>query len=463
MFAEAIALGAPTAEIARDRGLAYDMIGDPRRAQQDYALALRRGDDPEVRRRMALSLAISGQRDAALRMIDDQLRRHDRAAWRTQAFVLALTGDARRRRRHRASRMMPAGAAQAMAPFFARLAALSPAQKAMAVHFGHFPSDGRAIASTGVDTGADPGALALAQGEAPAAMPRPREPMTEARDPRRRPGAGARPREPGSVVRRPREEIAPPVRRPVEVAQAETRRFEPPAPEPREPPPKAEPRPEPPAPDSQASAAVPEPEPEPQAPPEPEPDPVEAPPPSAPAAETAAPAFAEAAPGFTLSPAGEQPRLPPAVAPAAAPATAESDRAAGLGDLASVLQRLPDPAVPPAPARAEPRRPPAAEQRPAPQRQAARAAGAARPSQPPLGAGRGRRQPGGAAGDFRAAARARRRPARRPRRLYDPAQPDQPAAGRAVRQQPRGAGLRQPARRTATSRHLPGQARRARR
>ena len=55
---------------------------------------------PEVERRLALSLAISGQREAALRVIDGQLRRHDRAAWRTQAFVLALTGDARRRRGH---------------------------------------------------------------------------------------------------------------------------------------------------------------------------------------------------------------------------------------------------------------------------------------------------------------------------------------------------------------------------
>ena len=93
LFAEAVQRGAPEAELAGDRGLAYDMVGDPRRAQQDYALALRHHNDPEVERRLALSLAISGQRDAALRVIDAQLRRRDRAAWRTQAFVLALTGD----------------------------------------------------------------------------------------------------------------------------------------------------------------------------------------------------------------------------------------------------------------------------------------------------------------------------------------------------------------------------------
>ncbi|HEY5713405.1 MAG TPA: SPOR domain-containing protein, partial [Allosphingosinicella sp.] len=94
LFAQAVQYGGSEADIAGDRGLAWDSIGDPRRAQQDYTLALRRRDDPEVRRRLALSLAISGQREAALRAIDAQLRANDRAAWRTQAFILALTGDA---------------------------------------------------------------------------------------------------------------------------------------------------------------------------------------------------------------------------------------------------------------------------------------------------------------------------------------------------------------------------------
>lgn len=194
LFAEAVALGAPEVEIAGDRGLAFDMVGDPRRAQQDYGLALRRRDDAELRRRMALSLAISGQREAALRMIDVQLRRNDRAAWRTQAFVLALTGDAAGATRT-AQGTMPAGAALAMAPFLARLAHLSPAQKAMAVHFGHFPSDGRAVAAARTDISADPGAVALAMGGTPpppAARPRPAEPVDAAA--RRRPAPGpARP------------------------------------------------------------------------------------------------------------------------------------------------------------------------------------------------------------------------------------------------------------------------------
>lgn len=150
LFAEAVSLGVSESEIAGERGLAWDTVGEPRRAQADYQLALRRRDDPEVRRRLALSLAISGDRAAALQAIDGQLRQQDRAAWRTQAFVLALTGDAAGADRTAASVMAPADA-RAIAPFLARLAALSPSQKALAVHFGHFPSDGR-VAYAQADT-----------------------------------------------------------------------------------------------------------------------------------------------------------------------------------------------------------------------------------------------------------------------------------------------------------------------
>jgi tetratricopeptide (TPR) repeat protein len=200
-FQQALALGAPVGEIAGDRGLAFDMLGDPRRAQQDYTLALRYRDDDEIRRRMALSLAISGEREAALRLIDPQLRRNERAGWRTQAFVLALTGDAGGATRT-AQGSMPPGAAQAMAPFLARLASLSPAQKAQAVHLGHFPSTGRSAAMANSNVAADPGALALAMGGAPSATRQ----VAAAEEPartgnRRRPGA----REAAAAARRRQE------------------------------------------------------------------------------------------------------------------------------------------------------------------------------------------------------------------------------------------------------------------
>ncbi|MGZ8349769.1 MAG: tetratricopeptide repeat protein, partial [Allosphingosinicella sp.] len=173
MFAEAVALGAPEAQIAGDRGLAFDLVGDPRRAQQDYTLALRGRDNAEIRRRLALSLAISGRRDAALQLIDPQLRANDRAGWRTQAFVLALTGDTTGAQRT-AQSVMPLGTAGAMTPFFARLAGLSPSQKAMAVHLGRFPNGGRSTAgAVPVDVSADPGAVTLAMGGAPPAPPAP--------------------------------------------------------------------------------------------------------------------------------------------------------------------------------------------------------------------------------------------------------------------------------------------------
>lgn len=137
LFDEALRLGIPVGEIAGYRGLAYDLLGDPARAQLDYRAALRRREDPEVRRRFALSLAISGQRDAALSAIDEQLRRQDRAAWRVRAFILALTGDAQGAYRL-VQAAMPSQAA-AMEPFLARLPSLSLADRALAVHFGHFP------------------------------------------------------------------------------------------------------------------------------------------------------------------------------------------------------------------------------------------------------------------------------------------------------------------------------------
>jgi Flp pilus assembly protein TadD len=145
LFTEAASLGVPEYEFAGDRGLVHDLAGDPRRAQADYSLALSRSENDEVRRRLALSLAISGERDKALATIDGQLRRQDRAAWRTRAFILALAGDTRGATQV-AQSTMPAQASD-LQPFFARLSALTPAQRAMAVHFGHFPEGAAAQAA----------------------------------------------------------------------------------------------------------------------------------------------------------------------------------------------------------------------------------------------------------------------------------------------------------------------------
>ncbi len=222
-FAEALQLGAPEVEIARDRGLAYDMAGDQRRAQQDYALVLRRGEDAETRRRLALSQAISGDGQAALRTLDPLLRRNDRPAYRTRAFVLALTGDANGATQA-VNAVMP-GQGNAMAPFLGRLAALGPAQKAMAVHFGRFPSDGRAIqtASTGLQPVPGASAPTVSAPARTASTNRRRtalaEPITD--DPRRRPGTTAPANTRTTTPSRP---AATTPSRPVQTAQAQPQR-----------------------------------------------------------------------------------------------------------------------------------------------------------------------------------------------------------------------------------------------
>lgn len=194
-FRDAADLGVPAAEFVRDRGLAHDIAGNPREAQRDYRLALQRNRDDETTRRLALSLAISGEREPALRLIEDQLLVRDRAAERTRALVLALIGDTAGATRA-AQAAMPGPQASALSPFLARLPTLSPAQRALAVHLGIFPGDGRTaapstyaandFANAVTDAGRpDPAQTLLARRQAP--------PETVAAAPRRGTAAEAAP------------------------------------------------------------------------------------------------------------------------------------------------------------------------------------------------------------------------------------------------------------------------------
>ena len=150
LFAEAVSLGVPEYALARDRGLAYDLRGDSKRAQRDYALATTslattRGADEELVRRHALSLGISGNRAAALDMLEPLLRKQDQGAWRARAFILAMTGDVSGANGVARQLMVPA-MANAMAPLLSRLAGLNAAERAHAVNFGTVPSDGTQLA-----------------------------------------------------------------------------------------------------------------------------------------------------------------------------------------------------------------------------------------------------------------------------------------------------------------------------
>ncbi|WP_157215973.1 SPOR domain-containing protein [Flavisphingomonas formosensis] len=140
LFDQAVSLGVPDASIAADRGLAWDLRGDPKRAQRDYALALSKGPNDETTRRMALSMAIGGDRTGAMTVLDPLLRKQDKAAWRARAFIYALTGDPQAAS-DTAKLLMPSNQAAAIAPFLSKIGTLKPAQKAMAVNFGQIPAD----------------------------------------------------------------------------------------------------------------------------------------------------------------------------------------------------------------------------------------------------------------------------------------------------------------------------------
>jgi Flp pilus assembly protein TadD len=143
-FERAQQLGATLATIGCDRGLAYDLLGQQAKAQADYRAALNGPDRDEARRRLALSLAISGDRSGALQTLSPLVAKRDPAAERARAFVLALAGDSNAALTA-INAAMPGNSGQ-VAPFLARLPALSAAQKAAAVNLGIFPNSGSAVA-----------------------------------------------------------------------------------------------------------------------------------------------------------------------------------------------------------------------------------------------------------------------------------------------------------------------------
>jgi Flp pilus assembly protein TadD len=139
-FKRAQQLGAPLATIGCDRGLAYDLLGRQAEAQNDYRAAFGGLDSDEARRRLALSLAISGNRADALAILAPLAAKGDVSTNRVRAFVLALTGDSN-------GAMVATDAAMpgswaSVSPFLQKLPGLSPGQKAAAVNLGIFPDSG---------------------------------------------------------------------------------------------------------------------------------------------------------------------------------------------------------------------------------------------------------------------------------------------------------------------------------
>ncbi len=138
LFAAAERSGPIPPEWLADRGLAYDLVGDNVSAQRYYNQALANGASDEVIRRLALSLAISGDRRASETVLAPVLQKRDRAGWRTRIFALAILGY-EEEAVTTAKSTMPPDMALEIAPYLRYMRQLTPAQQAAAANLGHFP------------------------------------------------------------------------------------------------------------------------------------------------------------------------------------------------------------------------------------------------------------------------------------------------------------------------------------
>ncbi len=138
LFERAEKAGANRAGIGGDRGLAYDLVGDPLAAQRYYRLALVSAPDDEVSRRLAISLAIAGQTREAEKVLLPLLREQDKAAWRARAFVLAIAGKTKNAIKITKT-LLPADLADSIKPYLEYMPRLTAAQQAAAANLGKFP------------------------------------------------------------------------------------------------------------------------------------------------------------------------------------------------------------------------------------------------------------------------------------------------------------------------------------
>jgi Flp pilus assembly protein TadD len=139
LFDDAVRLGANERSIAADRALAFDLLGNFGRAQQDYQLARTVASSDDIIIRQAVSLSLAGQKDQADAMLVPLLQRNSVTAWRARAFMLAARGDLRESIKV-AQGFMDATSAQKMERFFRLMPNLTGAQQAAAIHLGHFPT-----------------------------------------------------------------------------------------------------------------------------------------------------------------------------------------------------------------------------------------------------------------------------------------------------------------------------------
>lgn len=138
LFEAAERLGPLDPKLLSDRALAYDLVGDSELAQRYYRQALAAGPDDETLRRLALSLAIAGDRKGMEVTLSPLLQKQDKAAWRTRAFAFAILGQAAEAEAI-ARANLPESAASGMVAYLRYMPRLTPAQQAAAANLGHFP------------------------------------------------------------------------------------------------------------------------------------------------------------------------------------------------------------------------------------------------------------------------------------------------------------------------------------
>lgn len=136
LFDEAERQGPLAATLIADRGLAYDLVGDNATAQRYYRQAGPNND--EATRRLALSLAISGDQRGSEAALSPLINRQDKSAWRVRAFSLAILGQ-HAQAVSIANATMPATLASGIAPYLRYMPQLTRAQQAAAANLGRFP------------------------------------------------------------------------------------------------------------------------------------------------------------------------------------------------------------------------------------------------------------------------------------------------------------------------------------
>ena len=157
LFDEAVRLGISERSIAADRGLAYDLVGNNFLAQAQYALGSSAVSTEELIIRQAVSFGLAGDQKRADALLNPLLTQNKPGAWRARAFILAGNGDVAEAVRI-VRGFLDARSTSAMQSYLERMSALTKAQQAAVIHYGHFPAEEqvgrdsdavRAIASRG--------------------------------------------------------------------------------------------------------------------------------------------------------------------------------------------------------------------------------------------------------------------------------------------------------------------------